>query len=193
MMWTYNHTNELYHYGVPGMRWGVRKSPEVQAVNKAYKKEIRQIKKERFKKNVGSSIRGYFYSATLGKTAGMVRNVSGRVANNADYKKKKQLIDEKYAPEFKKAAKTASRRLKNEAAIKKRLEAEQKKNETRTVDQLPKKQLSKGTKAAIGIVATVGTATAAAFAVDMIKNPGTWEAIKALTMVAVAPMDKLTG
>ena len=23
-MWTYNYTNELYHYGVKGMRWGVR-------------------------------------------------------------------------------------------------------------------------------------------------------------------------
>lgn len=24
-MWTYNYTDELYHYGVKGMRWGVRK------------------------------------------------------------------------------------------------------------------------------------------------------------------------
>lgn len=24
-MWEYNHTDELYHYGVPGMRWGHRK------------------------------------------------------------------------------------------------------------------------------------------------------------------------
>lgn len=31
-MWTYNHTNELRHFGVKGMRWGVRKTPDLSGI-----------------------------------------------------------------------------------------------------------------------------------------------------------------
>lgn len=65
-MWKYNETDnlpgnslyhsadELYHYGVLGMRWGHRKNSAVRDAHKAYKKSKREYRKESVKnlKNV---------------------------------------------------------------------------------------------------------------------------------------------
>ena len=71
-MWKYNHTDELYHYGVLGMRWGHRKN---QAVNNAYK-AYKQSKKEYRKESV-KNIKNVFRKSTW---------VAG-AKNQEDYKK----------------------------------------------------------------------------------------------------------
>ena len=71
-MWKYNHTDELYHYGVLGMRWGHRKN---QAVNNAYK-AYKQSKKEYRKESV-KNLKNVFRKSTW---------VAG-AKNQEDYKK----------------------------------------------------------------------------------------------------------
>lgn len=39
-MWQYNHTNELRHYGVKGMRWGVRKKPDLTGIRNSVEKKV---------------------------------------------------------------------------------------------------------------------------------------------------------
>ena len=45
-MWTYNQTDELYHFGIPGMKWGVRRSKS----NSSNKKQINK-KNNKYSKN----------------------------------------------------------------------------------------------------------------------------------------------
>ena len=48
-MWEYRHTDELYHYGVPGMKWGHRKSQSVMTARSAYKSASKDLRKAKVK------------------------------------------------------------------------------------------------------------------------------------------------
>lgn len=88
-----NRPNELYHYGVPGMKWGHRKSSynNAGAVIKRLTDPTTQIKKDGYKKTkspIGTTISKDGYHTT--KLPGSVRSIaSQRKSAKADYKKQK--------------------------------------------------------------------------------------------------------
>lgn len=150
------YNGELYHYGVKGMKWGVRKSPEVQAVNKAYKSELGALRRERFKQSVTNYGMSKVYQAVGGKTIGGVRRLVGNHAINKEFKEKKKQLQEKYEPDFQKAKETAEKRLNEQAKLK---------AETKMTD-ISSKTTSTGKKVALGVLAGVGglaVGTAAAY------------------------------
>lgn len=100
-MWQYNE-NELYHYGVKGMRWGVRRARQsVQTKHKEYKakNEAYRVKMEKVAKNESAwesdrKLAKYASKSTAGKVASTVatntakalvgRAIIGKIPQNKD-------------------------------------------------------------------------------------------------------------
>ena len=136
------HNGELYHHGVKGMKWGVRRSSEVRSVNKAYKKELRDLSTERKISSIKNRMKYENSKGIMGETYSGIKYYKNRSDINKDYKEKKQALQEKYEPEFKKAQSAAEKRL-----------------------SLDSKQTSTGKKVAIGVLAGVGATAIGAAAV----------------------------
>lgn len=100
------YSDELKHYGVPGMKWGHRKAPEVVAARKAYKQANREYNKA-FNKAYNRAHQAYSLSKKK------------RAANDARWEDamNKAEAANKAKAEYKKVKATAKAKAKAERAL----------------------------------------------------------------------------
>ena len=118
-MWKYNNTDELYHYGVLGMRWGHRKSAAVQNAHKAYKQSKKEYRKA-WLKNLKNGLRKSSFTAGVSNEKAYKKNHKGLDAardkrEKAAFKLINAASKDAYA---KKLAKTGSKAKAEKASMK---------------------------------------------------------------------------
>ena len=104
-MWSYNYTNELYHYGILGMRWGHRKkyqtsSGDLNSLGKARKEyedakanRKQTLKEQRKNVGFGFGVKGIAKYQKAQKIYN--KSISDEVSSKSKYKAKKSKNSEK--------------------------------------------------------------------------------------------------
>lgn len=112
-MWQYNHTqNELYHYGVLGMRWGVRHDKQYRSEKKALKNEYKNREDKRLSRLTRdmNKIESKYIPSSL------KQQILGPKLSDSDVKKIGELAD-KYNKGYKKSKASYNKKL-NELKVK---------------------------------------------------------------------------
>ena len=89
IMWQYQNTDELYHYGIPGMRWGIRRAQKILGSSDASvdkkKKAVQSLQKHQIKINKQISKLNKKDEQLLSNRDVQIRKSAGKMMN---YKEK---------------------------------------------------------------------------------------------------------
>ena len=92
-MWQYQNTDELYHYGIPGMRWGSRRAQKILGSSDASvdkkKKAVQSLQKHQIKINKQISKLNKKDEQLLSNRDVQIRKSAGKMMN---YKERKNSI-----------------------------------------------------------------------------------------------------